>query len=344
MSPEVSFEPIGETIECGADETVLDAAFRAGYNLVYGCREGQCSACKSYLLEGEVSLAPYSTFALSETEQEQGYTLLCRALPDSDLVIELLHFDPDDYRLEHAIADHRATVTAVEHLTHDITRLELRHVNDSFEFTPGQYVDLWVPDSDGELHRSFSLANLAGEGMLELLIKRYPGGRYAELLDDGSIAPGDELAFTGPYGAMRLRPGDGEVLLAAGGSGMAPVLALLRQLAAERASRPVRFVYGARTEADLILLDEVERLGAQLDDFAFVPVLSDADWDGARGMVHEALDAQLRQRPLADDGHAYVCGPPPMVEAVCELLCDGHGIDEQAISYDKFTTADAGVA
>ena len=125
VSPRVVFEPIGEEIDCDEEESVLDAAFRHGYNLVYGCREGQCSACKAYLLEGEVVLKPYSTFALSESEESNGYTLLCRAMPEEDLVVELLHFDPDNYKLEHEIRDGRATVTAVEALTHDIRRLEL---------------------------------------------------------------------------------------------------------------------------------------------------------------------------------------------------------------------------
>ena len=126
MSPRVLFEPIGEEIDCDEEESVLDAAFRHGFNLVYGCREGQCSACKAYLLEGEVVLKPYSTFALSESEETNGYTLLCRAMPEEDLVVELLHFDPDNYRLENPIRDGSATVTAVEALTHDIRRLELR--------------------------------------------------------------------------------------------------------------------------------------------------------------------------------------------------------------------------
>src|SRR4051812_25840119 len=111
--PWVHFEPINEDIECGEQETVLDAAFRHGYNLAYGCREGQCSACKAYLLEGEVFLKRYSTFALSESEEERGYTLLCRAMPEEDLVIELLHFDVEDYRLDVPIQTGRGTVRAV---------------------------------------------------------------------------------------------------------------------------------------------------------------------------------------------------------------------------------------
>lgn len=105
MSPRVQLKPIDETIEVGSDETVLDAAFRQGYNLAYGCREGQCSACKCYLMEGEVALKPYSTFALSESEEANGYTLMCRAMPEEDLTIELLHFDPDAYKLENPIRE-----------------------------------------------------------------------------------------------------------------------------------------------------------------------------------------------------------------------------------------------
>ena len=249
------FEPIGEEIDCDEEEAVLDAAFRHGYNLVYGCREGQCSACKAYLLEGEVVLKPYSTFALSESEETNGYTLLCRAMPEEDLVVELLHFDPDNYKLEHEIRDGRGTVTAVEALTHDIRRLELEVTEPAgFSFLPGQYVDVWVPGSrcaalvlDGEparrrAHRADRQA-LSGRAVLSLL--------------DGAIAPGDELRFTGPYGAFHLRDSDRPVLMVAGGSGMAPILSLLRALADAGTDRPVRFFYGARSEQDLFYVDLV---------------------------------------------------------------------------------------
>jgi len=226
VSPRVVFEPIGEEIDCDEEESVLDAAFRHGFNLVYGCREGQCSACKAYLLEGEVVLKPYSTFALSESEESNGYTLLCRAMPEEDLVVELLHFDPDNYKLENEIRDGRAVVTAVEELTHDISRLELAVSEPAdFSFIPGQYVDVWIPDSEspGTARRSFSMANVPGDGRIELIIKRYPGGRFSGLLD-GAIAVGDELGFTGPYGAFHLRENDRPILMVAGGSGMAPSL------------------------------------------------------------------------------------------------------------------------
>ncbi len=332
MSPRVVFEPIGEEVECGEEESVLDAAFRHGFNLVYGCREGQCSACKAYLLEGEVVLKPYSTFALSESEESNGYTLLCRAMPEEDLVVELLHFDPDNYRLEHEIRDGRGVVTDVEALTHDISRLELEVSEpDDFSFLPGQYVDVWVPGAD-DLRRSFSMANMPGDGRIELIIKRYPGGRFSSLLD-GELQTGDELGFTGPYGAFHLRGGDRPILMVAGGSGMAPILSLLRSLSSQGSERPVRFFYGARTPADLFHVDLIRELGAGLADFEFVPVLSDTD-----RFVHEAAGEHLASGAMSDP-EIYMCGPPPMIDAMIELATEAHGIDEDRIFHDKFTTS-----
>ncbi len=321
----VRLEPIGEEIDCGSEETVLDAAFRQGLNLAYGCREGQCSACKCFLQEGEVALKRYSNFALSDTEAGNGYTLMCRAMPESDLVVELLHFDPDNYRLENAIRDGEATVTEVRKLTHDIVGLTLS-VPDDLVWLPGQYLDLHVPgDEDPPARRSFSIANLPGEGTVELMIKRYPGGRFSSLL--GNEIESDShshLRFTGPYGAFHLRRSEAPILMVAGGSGMAPLLAVLRQLAHEGCARPVRFYYGARAERDLFSLDEIAALGEQLEDFRFTPVTG--------RFVHEAIDEELEAPDV------YMCGPPPMLDAVEDVLV-GRGVDPARIFADRFTTS-----
>jgi|GEM_PF-103686 len=332
----VHFEPIGEEISCEPGETVLDAAFRHGYNLVYGCREGQCSACKCFLLEGEAELRPYSSFALSDTERANGYSLMCRAMPEQELVVELLHYDPESYRLEHPIRDGVAIVEALEPLTSDIVRLLLRVTEPpDFDFTPGQYVDLHVPGAEDGARRSFSIANLPGEGAIELMIKRYPGGRLSGMLD-GQIAAGDRLTFTGPYGSLHVHRSERPILMIAGGSGMAPILGLLRQLSAERCERPVRFFYGARTERDLFALEEIARLGERLADFEFHPI--------TEGFVHEAVDQFLAGDGLAGPD-VYMCGPPPMIEAAEEMLTAVHKLDEQRIYVDKFTTsADAAPA
>jgi NAD(P)H-flavin reductase/ferredoxin len=321
----VRFEPIGEEIECASDETVLDAAFRQGLNLAYGCREGQCSACKCFLMEGEVAMKRYSNFALSDSEETSGYSLMCRAMPEQDLVVELLHYDPENYRLSHEIRDGAATVEAVEALTSDITRLVLKA--SGFDFTPGQFIDLHVPGEPG-VRRSFSLANIPGDDRIELMIKRYPGGKFSGRLEDGTVKLGDELGYTGPYGSLRPRESEHPILMIAGGSGMAPILSLLRAFAAAGCERPIRFFYGARTEDDLF---HVEQIGAlPLHDFVFTPVVG--------GFVHEAVDSFLAEGSYAAPD-VYMCGPPPMVEAAESMLIDGHKLDEQRLYIDKFTTS-----
>ena len=155
----VRFEPVGIEIEVDEDETILNAAFRQGIMLMHGCKEGQCSACKSFLLDGEVDLDRYSTFALPDFEEAEGWTLLCRAHPYSDLEIELINYDEEILHGGMPPRTVSTRVEAVEALTHDITRLCLTlDADEPFEFKPGQYVDIAIPGDDGE-HRSFSMAN-----------------------------------------------------------------------------------------------------------------------------------------------------------------------------------------
>src|SRR3954465_12440234 len=142
----VRFEPVGIEIEVAEDETVLEGAFRQGVMLMHGCKEGQCSACKSFLIEGDVQLERYSTFALADYEEEEGYTLLCRAHAYSDLEVELLHYDEEMLTSGAPIVAAKTEVTAIEPLTHDIYRLELALVDPpELAFHAGQYVDITIP-------------------------------------------------------------------------------------------------------------------------------------------------------------------------------------------------------
>ena len=195
VSPRVVFEPIGEEIDCDEEESVLDAAFRHGYNLVYGCREGQCSACKAYLLEGEVVLKPYSTFALSESEESNGYTLLCRAMPEEDLVVELLHFDPDNYQLENEIRDGRGDRHrgGGAHARHPPARAGGRPSRPTSRSCRASTSTCGFPGSD-DARRSFSMANLPGDGRIELIVKRYRAGASRAMLDGDDRASGTSCA------------------------------------------------------------------------------------------------------------------------------------------------------
>jgi propane monooxygenase reductase subunit len=329
----VRFQPVGIEIEVDEDETVLSAAFRQGIMLMHGCKEGQCSACKSFLLDGEVDLDRYSTFALPDFEESEGWTLLCRAHPYSDLEVELINYDEEMIRSGLPIKTVQTTVEAVEALTSDIRLLRLRP-EEPLEYKPGQYVDIAIPGHPDE-HRSFSMAGTEPD-VLEFMIKLYEGGRFSGLLSDGSIKPGDELSITGPYGVFTLRSNSPRRLLfIGGGAGMAPILSLLRSLEASAAERDAIYYYGARTAADLFHLEQLAALPA-----AFVPALSeDANgWSGETGLITDVVD---RLEPEIAEVDAYVCGPPPMVEAAIALL-EARGVPESHIYFDKFTTtADA---
>jgi propane monooxygenase reductase subunit len=334
----VRLEPVGIEFEVNEDETVLHGAFRQGLMLMHGCKEGQCAACKSFLLDGEVDLDRYSTFALPDFEEAEGWTLLCRAHALSDLEVELINYDEEILRSGVPLRTLPAVVEAVEPLTHDIRRLVLRLADDAeLAFHPGQYVDIRIPGTDEE-HRSFSMANLPSDrGRLEFMIKLYPDGRFSGLLEDGSISPGDELDVTGPYGVFTLRESsERRLLFIGGGAGMAPILCLLRSLHEQGISRPAVYYYGARREADLFHLDELERLAAELPNLSFVPALSDATWGGETGLI---TDVVARCEGDLSDIDAYLCGPPPMVDAAMELLL-GLGVAESHIYYDKFTTTE----
>src|SRR3954452_23816139 len=195
----VRLEPVGIEFEADEDETVLNAAFRQGLRLMHGCKEGQCSSCKSFLLDGEVDLDRYSTFALPEFEEAEGYTLLCRDHAMSDLAAELLHYDHAPLRSRVPICEAKARIEAIEELTHDIRRLVLKlREPEQMEFIAGQYVDVKIPGSEDE-HRSFSMANVPSRNdQIELMIKLYPDGRFSCLLaDEGELAVGDELEVLG---------------------------------------------------------------------------------------------------------------------------------------------------
>jgi propane monooxygenase reductase subunit len=330
--------------------------------LMHGCKEGQCASCKSFVLDGDdIELDRYSTFALPDYEREEGYTLLCRAHAYEDVTIELLNYDEDMIRSGLPITEAVAEVVTIEAVTHDLRRLVLRLVGPGalparggtvpagghprtpdgpkppdFKFFPGQYVDITIPGTAES--RSFSMANTSARaGQLEFVIKVYPDGRFSRFLDSG-LAEGDRLSLTGPFGVFTLREGDGDLIFVGGGAGMAPILSLLRSMAERGSQRRATFYYGARGRRDLCFEPELRALEQVLPDFRYVPALSepapDDDWAGEAGLITDVVNR------LAGDlagVHAYLCGPPPMVEAAQPLLA-ALGVPDKHIYYDKFTT------
>jgi len=336
----VRFEPVGIEIEVDEEKTVLRSASEQGLMLMHGCKEGQCGACKSFVLDGEdIELDRYSTFALPDYEKEEGFTLLCRAHVYEDVTIELLNFDEEMIRSGLPIQNAVAEVVSITPVTRDLRHLVLRLIEPvEITFFPGQYMDIAVPGT--EVTRSFSMANTSSKdgGRLEFVIKVYPNGLFSEFLAT-KVAVGDRLEVEGPFGTFTLRESrTSPLVFVGGGAGMAPVLGLLRSMADRGVDRPAVFYYGARQRRDLCFEEELRALQARLPGFRFVPALSepveDDQWDGEVGMVTDVL---ARCEPDLSGRDAYVCGPPPMVDAAIPALT-GLGVREDNIFYDKFTT------
>jgi propane monooxygenase reductase component len=335
----VRFEPVGIEIEVDEDQTILRAAFEQGVQLMHGCKEGQCAACKSFVLEGElddIELDKYSTFALPDMEREEGSTLLCRAHAYDDLVIELLNYDEEVLRSGLPIRKGTVEVLANDEVTHDMRHLVVKQVaGEDIKFFPGQYMDFTVPDT-GEV-RSFSMANTPNrDGVFEFVIKIYPDGAFSQYLAH-KVSVGDRIEVEAPFGTCTLRENrTSDIVFIGGGAGMAPLLGLLRALAEKGSERRARLYYGARTQADLCFEAELRAFEGKIPGFRYVPALSeeDEDWDGEKGLITEVV---RHNEPSLEGMDAYVCGPPPMVDAAIALLSQ-RGMSTQNIFYDKFTT------
>ena len=241
--------------------------------LMHGCKEGQCSACKSFLLDGEVDLDKYSTFALNDFEKEEGWTLLCRAHAQSDLEVELINYDEEVLRSGVALqtADDARGGERGAHPRHPAPGANRPRR------WPSSPASTWTSRSPAPRRGPLVLdGQPARTASLEFMIKVYPDGKFSSLLADGELKPGDELEVTGPYGVFTLRAkSDRPLLFIGGGAGMAPILSLLRSMAEKGNERPAVYYYGARSPSDLFHLDELAELERRLPNFRFVPALSD---------------------------------------------------------------------
>ncbi len=339
----VRLEPVGVEFEVDEDETVLDAAFRQGIALPHGCKEGQCSACKCVLLDGEVEMLKYSTFALNDSDRDGGQILMCRAKAFDNLTIDLLNYDEEVLSKSIPVKQFDGQITDFRKLTHDIRGVEIE-LNAPLKFWAGQYVDITVTTEEGEtITRSFSMANPPSETQkLSFIIKKYPEGKFSNQLDNGGIRAGAKVSVVGPYGmCFRRENREGPVVLVGAGSGMSPVWSILHDHIESGEDRPVLFFYGARTEDDLFHLEKLAEITAAHPSVEFIPVLSHAPegsgWTGETGFVHQAVDRKLKALGLEGQGDVYACGPPPMIDALTPTLFM-LDFESERIFYDKFTT------
>ncbi len=342
MSYQLTIEPLGETIEILETQTMLDACLRHGIFIPYACGHGLCSTCKVRVIDGEVDLGDASAFALMDFERDEGAALACCARVRSDATIEAdVEVDADAQC--HPIRDVTGTIAALAKLTPDIMRVELR-VPPGFAFQAGQYVNIEFPGCDAP--RAFSIANAPSRtDRLEFHIRLVPGG-IATTHVHQRLAVGDALRITGPFGRFFVRTSAPEpVLLIAGGSGLSSIKSMALDLLERGDGRRIWLFHGVRTSADVYDDALFEDLAAKHPHFSYVPALSQAapgdGWSGETGFIHEVLERRF-------DGNfkgfkAYVCGPPPMIEAVIRALMRGR-LFERDIFTERFVTQSDGEA
>lgn len=342
MTYTVTLEPVGVQMEVEEGETVLDAAFRQGIALMHGCKEGQCSTCKSVLLDGDVEMERYSTFALPDFEKEEGHILLCKAVPYSDLTVQLLQYDEDALKVSVPIKNFHTTVSEIESLTHDIRRIVLKlNEPDQITFHAGQFMDVYLPGTN--VYRSYSMANSPKHSnRLEFMIKIFKGGRFSTLLDE-HLRVGDEMEVRGPFGnCIRREDHTGDMFLIGGGSGMAPLWSILNDMVEKGVKRNVTFFYGARTKRDLFYLDQFSEIASRFPGFRFIPALSEPlpedNWKGETGLITKVVESYLAKTKAAMELEVFLCGPAPMIDATIPLLRD-KGVAADRIFFDKFVPA-----
>jgi NAD(P)H-flavin reductase/ferredoxin len=331
----IGIEPFGADIQAADGETVLGAVLRSGRYLRYGCKYGGCGTCKALLVAGEVHDAG-STFALPNSAREQGWILTCSSTPLADCEIDVSSMDLSEAEFYGGdqVATLQASLVCVELLTPTIYGVTLRLVDPPvIAFKAGQFVNIELPGTTQEAARAFSIANSpADNSKVELFVKRIPGGRFAEYL--ASARPEDTIRLHGPLGSLRVRPSYRKMIMIAGGSGLAPILSMLTDLADRHDQRAACLFFGARSTAELYHLDRIQRLRRAGAQFDFVPVVAEPDqaWTGETGLVTEAV---ARRMPSLRGYDAYICGPGPMVAAAIELTLR-LGVRQPNIYYDAF--------
>jgi NAD(P)H-flavin reductase/ferredoxin len=317
----------GRTFEAISGETILTAATRAGVWLPSACRAGSCGSCKAKIVTGEfVHNGPVG--GLGRTH-DPSFALLCRARALTDVTIDILELSEPPASEKPPVL---ARAVALKRENDSVIRMTLRFPPfDKPDFKPGQFVG--IRHSDG-MDRSFSIANAPrNDGTIELHIGRVEGGSFTGYVFD-DLKINDVLQVSGPYGNFTYSSEDRPSIFIAGGTGIAPVRAILEAIARDNSRSSARVYWGSRMRSGFYIDHELRDLCAGCTGIEYVPVLSETDdmWEGRTGLVHEAV---LQDFADLSDFDVYACGSPAMVDATHEAL-RAHGARPDRFFADSF--------
>ena len=340
MSHQITIKPSDHSFDCADGDTVLAAALAADLMLPYGCRNGACGTCKGKVIAGEIDYGAHQATTLTAHDKALGLALFCVARPLTDLVIEV-----KEVRRAGDIPVRRlpCRVETIERPAADVAIVRLKlPANERLQYLAGQYIDLLLKDGR---RRSFSMATPPhDDALLELHIRLVPGGWFTTQLFT-EFKGREILRFEGPLGSFYLREdSDKPIILVAGGTGFAPIKAIVEHALHHRldARRPMVLYWGARARKDLYLAELPGRWQQASSSFTFIPVLSDPlpgdDWPGRTGLVHQAV---LDDFASLAGYQVYACGAPPMIDAARAAFTGQRGLPPGEFFADSFTYAAA---
>ncbi|MBK5542262.1 ring-hydroxylating dioxygenase ferredoxin reductase family protein [Pseudomonas sp. TH05] len=321
-------------VAANAGETVADAAYRQGINIPLDCRDGACGTCKCFAEAGRYDLGEdYIDDALTADEAEQGFVLTCQMRALSDCVVRV---PASSQVCRAAQATFTASISAVRQLSDSTIALSIKgEALSKLAFLPGQYVNLAVPGS--EQSRAYSFSSLQRDGEVSFLIRNVPGGLMSSFLTGRALA-GDSMSLAGPLGSFYLRDIRRPLLLLAGGTGLAPFTAMLEKIAEQGSEYPLHLIYGVTNDFDLVELDRLQALAARIPNFSFSACVANPESrHPLKGYVTQHIEPQHLNNGDVD---VYLCGPPPMVEAVSQFIRE-QGIAPANFYYEKFAASAA---
>ena len=335
MTYQVTIQPSGHAFSVRQTESVLDAALRQGIILPYGCRNGTCGSCLGAVLSGTVYYPGDPPPALGEVPDTQGKALFCQARAASDLVIGVREVEAVQ---DIEVRTMPCRVSRLEHLAPDVIRIYLKvPAAQRLQFLAGQYINILLK---GHAPRAFSIANAPhADEFIELHIRYVEGGYFTDqvfhMMHEKAL-----LRFQGPLGTFFLREDtDRPAILVGGGTGFAPLKAMLEHAFEIGLHQPLHLFWGVRARRDLYL-DELPRHWAEkYRNFRYTPVLSEPGpedaWAGETGLVTNAV---VNQYPDLAGYDIYASGPPVMVQGGHRLFLK-HGLDESRFFSDAFEYA-----
>ena len=340
----VTVLPANKKIFVKHNQSILTAALEQGLDWPHDCKFGTCSSCKCKLVNGKIKPTSDYSYTLSKEELNNDYVLACQARATMDCTIEVELGDLEERPLP---KKNNALIKSAEMLTSDIMKIIIQtDVEVEHTAIAGMWAELSIPGLDRP--RSYSYASAPHKenpNEFTFFIRKVPGGKFTEWLFDENRDQNENLTIHGPFGSFYLRQKQAPFICIAGGSGLAPIKALLEDAAEKQIERDVIFLFGARTQDDLYCVDELNEVKNKWNknvNFDFIPVLNmepeGSKWTGARGLVTDFFEEEYIKKQSKDISgwQAYLCGPPPMVDAAQEVL-EKNGINLKEIFFDKFT-------